>query len=106
MMETLDLSTNINAKSLKILKKAQDPGGIQTQDLLITSQTLLYMYMLGKCHYIIRYTATHSFSPSPEEVGNGVISDHEMWVWSKFIHGVCHSHWMGTVAEELGRIEP
>ena len=21
------------------------------------------------------------------EVGNGVISDHEMWMWSKFIHG-------------------
>ena len=40
-----------------------------------------------------------------EEVGNGVISDHEMWVWSKFIHGIRHSHWMGTVAEELPRIE-
>ena len=39
-----------------------------------------------------------------EEVGNGVISDHAMWVWSKFIHGVCHSHWMRTVAEELRRI--
>ena len=33
------------------------------------------------------------------------ISDHEMWVWSEFIHGVCHSHWMGTVAKELRRIE-
>ena len=41
----------------------------------------------------------------PEEVGNGVISDHEMWVWAKFIQGVCHSHLMGTVAEELHRIE-
>ena len=39
----------------------------------------------------------------PEEVGNGVISDHEMWVWSKFIHGVCHSHRIGT--EEIRRIE-
>ena len=29
----------------------------------------------------------------------------EMWVWSKFIHGVCHSHWMGTVAKKLRRIE-
>ena len=38
-METL--STNINAKSLKILKKIQDPAGIRTKDLLITSQTLL-----------------------------------------------------------------
>ena len=40
-METL--STNFNAKSLKlkILKKTQDPAGIRTQDLLITSQTLL-----------------------------------------------------------------
>ena len=35
------LSTNFNAKSLKILKKTQDPAGIRTQDLLITSQTLL-----------------------------------------------------------------
>ena len=42
---------------------------------------------------------------TPEELGNGVISDHEMWVWSKFIHGVRYSHWMGTVAEELHRIE-
>ena len=39
-----------------------------------------------------------------KEVGNGVISYHEMWVWSEFIHGICHSHWMGTVAEELHRI--
>ena len=31
-METL--STNFNAKSLKILKKTQDPAGIRTQDLL------------------------------------------------------------------------
>ena len=39
-METL--STHINAKSLlKILKKTQDPAGIRTQDILITSQTLL-----------------------------------------------------------------
>ena len=38
----------------------------------------------------------------PEEVGNGVISDHEMWVWSKFIHGVCHSHRMGT--EEIEQV--
>ena len=37
-----------------------------------------------------------------EEVGNG---DHEMWLWSKFIHGICHSHWMGTVAKEVQRIE-
>ena len=36
-METLH---NINAKSL-FLKKTQDPAGIWTQDLLITSQTLL-----------------------------------------------------------------
>ena len=40
-----------------------------------------------------------------EEVGNDVISDHEMWVWSEFIHGVCHSHWMGTAAKELCRID-
>ena len=40
MMETL--SIDINAKSLfKILKKTQDPARIRTQDLLITSQTLL-----------------------------------------------------------------
>ena len=38
-METL--STNFNAKALKILTKTQDPAGIRTQDLLITSQTLL-----------------------------------------------------------------
>ena len=43
MMETL--SIDINAKSLfKILKKTQDPAGIQTQDLLITSQTLLPLW--------------------------------------------------------------
>ena len=36
------------------------------------------------------------------ETRNGVISDHEMWVWSKFIR---HSHWMGTVAEEIRKIE-
>ena len=40
-----------------------------------------------------------------EEVGNGAISDREVWVWSEFIHGVCHSHWMATVAKELRRID-
>ena len=43
MMETL--SIDINAKSLfKILKKTQDSARIQTQDLLITSQTLLPLW--------------------------------------------------------------
>ena len=53
-----------------------------------------------------KFTVQHLYnSINAEEVGNGVISDHEMWVWSKFIHKLCHSHWMGTVAEELRRIE-
>ena len=53
MMETL--STNFNAKSLKILKKTQDPAGIGTQDLLITSQTLLPLSHWISCDQWLGY---------------------------------------------------
>ena len=65
--------------------------------------TLMCVYVTDTKLWFVTAHCMHN--PAPEEVGNGAISDHGVWVWSKFIHSVRHSRWIGTVAEELRRIQ-
>ena len=49
MMETLSTKHQYQV-IMKDPEKTQDPAGIRTQDLLITSQTLMYMYRVFLAH--------------------------------------------------------